>query len=245
MLKGILWSAVCRNNIVLAEAGEDNRDGAVIKVAQKLLSKKATHGWEFEHARRAGLRGMKFHVFDEESNKGTSNDYNDIRNPPWSEPTKGEMMVWSFAVVADRSLEEEQVRSFIEKLVYITMPMRDDDSWRHGDLLCAQNTFAPILLQKMEQVDDQGRLAMVNEKVNTTKEIMRENIELALEKDEKLEDLNRTSEELSAMTKQFKKRAKQVKRFKMIQNAKHGIMIGTAVTAGAAVIIVPPLVALL
>jgi hypothetical protein len=46
MLKGILWSAICRNNIVLAEAGEDNRDGAVIQVAQKLLKKKATHGWE-------------------------------------------------------------------------------------------------------------------------------------------------------------------------------------------------------
>lgn len=48
MLQGILWSAVCRNSTVLAEAGEDNRDGAVIQVAQKLLKKKATHGWECE-----------------------------------------------------------------------------------------------------------------------------------------------------------------------------------------------------
>ncbi len=48
MLKGILWSAVCRNDIVLAEAGEDNKEGAVIEVAKKLLSKKPTHGWECE-----------------------------------------------------------------------------------------------------------------------------------------------------------------------------------------------------
>ena len=32
--------------MVLAEAGEDNRDGAVVQVAQKLLAKKPTHGWE-------------------------------------------------------------------------------------------------------------------------------------------------------------------------------------------------------
>jgi hypothetical protein len=46
MLQGILWAGVCRNNMVLAEAGEDNRDGAVVEVAQKLLHKKPTHGWE-------------------------------------------------------------------------------------------------------------------------------------------------------------------------------------------------------
>ena len=49
MLKGILWSAICRNNIVLVEAGEDNRDGGVVRVAQRLLNKKATHGWECKY----------------------------------------------------------------------------------------------------------------------------------------------------------------------------------------------------
>ena len=137
-----------------------------------------------------------------------------------------DILIWSFAVVADKSLEKEQVKSFIEKLVYITMPMRDDELWRHGDLLCAQNSFAAILLHQMEQVDEQGRLAMVNEKLNTTKEIMRENIELALERDETLDEMRKTSEELSSMSRQFKKRAKQVKRFKMVQNAKHGLIIG-------------------
>ena len=197
-----------------------------------------------ENARRAGLRGIKFHVFDNETNKVIVDDmYGGLFDQESDE--KAETIIWSFAVVTDKSLEEEQAKSFLEKLVYITMPLREDEMWREGDLLCAQNTFAPILLQKMEQVDEQGRLAMVNEKVNTTKDIMRENIELALEKDAALEDLTQTSEELSAMAKQFKKRAKQVKRFQMTKNAKHGLIIGTAVTAATAVVIVPPLVALL
>lgn len=222
MLKGILWSAVCRNEIVLAEAGEDEHDGAVIKLAQKLLHKKATAGWEFVKSR--GLKGMKFHVFDDST---------------------GDMIVWSFAAVAEKSVDDVEVKSFLEKLLYITEPLRESHEWQHGDVLSAQASFAPILLQKMEQVSTEGKLAMVNQKINTTKQIMSKNIELALDKQETLEHLQNTSEELTGMAKQFKKRAKQIKRYKMIQNAKHGIIVGTLVTGVTALIIVPPLVALL
>lgn len=228
MLKGILWSAICRNNIVLAEAGEDLYDGAVVNTAQKLLQKKATAGWEFARSRREGLRGFKFHVFDE-SNVGTE-----------------DMIVWSFVAVAETSLEEDQVKSYLEKLVYITEVMRsNDDEWRNGDMLVAQATFAPILLNKMEQVSRQGRLAMVNDSVNSTRELMAENIEMALERSGKLEDLNKEAEDLSAMSKAFKTRAKDIKRFSMWQNAKHGLVVGTAITGIVAAITVPPLVAIL
>lgn len=221
MLQGIVWAAVSRNEFVLAEAGEDNYDGAVIKLAQKLLKKKATAGWEFVKSK--GLKGYKFHLYDESSTN----------------------IVWSFAAVAESSLDDDQVKSFLEKLLYITEPMRESPEWIHGDTLCAQASFAPILLQKMEQVASQGKLAMVNAKLNTTKEIMAENIELALERQENLEDLQQQSEELSGMAKQFKKRAKQVKRYKMRQKAKHGAIIGGLVVGATAVVVVPPLVALL
>ena len=46
MLQGIVWSGICRNDLVLVEAGEDFYDGMVIKLAQKLIRKRATHGWE-------------------------------------------------------------------------------------------------------------------------------------------------------------------------------------------------------
>lgn len=224
MLKGILWSAVSRNDTVLAEAGEDNNGGTVIALAQKLLKKKVTAGWEYSKSK--GLKGMKFHVFDE------------VKGP-------GDLLVWSFSAVAESSLDDTQVKSFLEKLVYITEPLRESPEWIYGITLCAQATFAPILLQKMEQVSSQGKLAMVNQKINTAKEIMAENINLALEREETLEELQHQSEELNGMAKQFKKRAKQVKRFKMMQNAKHGVIVGGLVVGATAVIVVPPLVALL
>jgi len=231
MMSGVLWSAICRDGIVLAEAGEDKYDGAVIRLAQKLLTKKATAGWEFEKARKTKLHGIKFHVFDDANPNVNGNG--------------SEMKVWSFAAVAEKSLDSAELRSFVEKLFYITEPLRESEEWRNGDMLCAQASFAPILLQKMEQVQAQGKLAMVNQKLNTTKEIMADNIEMALARDESLQGLHAKSEETNVMARQFKKRAKQVKRFKMMQNAKNGLVLGTAVTAVTAIIIVPPLVALL
>lgn len=228
MLTGILWSAICRNDVVLVEAGEDYHDGAIITTAQKLLKKKPTPGWEYERCRRNGLRGMKFHVYE---------DGNEVGSP---------MIVWSFLAVSESSLEEDQAKSFLEKLVYITDVLRSDDyTWRNGDVLAAQESFAPILLNKMEQVSNQGRLAMVNESISSTKELMAENIERALERGERLDDVDERAQNLSAMSQVFQKRAKDIKRFSMWQNAKHGLLVGTAITGVVAVVTVPPLVALL
>jgi len=74
---------------------------------------------------------------------------------------------------------------------------------------------------------------------------MSKNIELLLEREEKLEDLNDEASKLREMAAAFKKNSKEVKRMKMWQDAKHGLVLGTAIAAGVAVIAVPPLVALL
>lgn len=148
--------------MVLAEAGEDFHNGAVVNTAQKLLKKKPAAGWKYERLRRKGIRGLKFHVFEEPTVVGSP------------------LIVWSFVAVTESSLEKDQAKSFIEKLIYITEVMRSyDDEWRNGDTLAAQVSFAPILLDKMEQVTSQGRLAMVNENITTTKELKAENVKLA------------------------------------------------------------------
>ena len=148
--------------------------------------------------------------------------------------------------ITETSLEEDQAKSFLEKLVYITDVMRsDNDEWRNGDMLAAQESFAPILLDKMEQVSSQGRLAMVNDSISTTKELMSENIEMALERGTRLNNLDEEANNLTSMSKVFKTRAKDIKRFSMWQNAKHGLLVGTAVTGAVAVVTVPALVAIL
>ena len=222
----ILWSAICRDDIILAEAGEDNFDGQVTSTAQALLKKKDTPGYEFYHSRKYRCRGIKFHVYE-------------------SDPLTGNLMVWKFAAVYHKELVQlDQVKSFLEKLVMITMEPRENDyNWRHGDLLAAQTTFAPTLLQRMQEVTYMGRLAMVNKNLDGVKDIMASNIEAALSRGEKLEDMQVAATRLESMSLQFKKNTRKLKRFQQWQNAKYGLVVGTAVTAVVVCITVPPLVA--
>lgn len=229
----IHWSSISRNDTLLAEAGEDTKDGAVVDLAHKLLKKKPTPGWEFQRSRRAGgLRGIKFHVYEDAGWTKQADD-----------PSR---LIWVFSCVTDMSLEEQQAKSFLEKLVYISEPMRhESNSWRHGNMLSCQGSFAPILVHHMENVAFQGKLAMVNQEINSAKEIMADNIDMMLAREETLEQMQDRATKLSELSKQFKKNSRKVKRFKMWQNAKHGLALGTAVTAGVGVVVVPPLVALL
>lgn len=225
--EGILWACVTRNDTILVEAGQDNFDGQVTRAAQELLKKKPTPGYEYFSPFRSPLKGIKFHVYEKQPH--------------------GEMLVWAFCSVYDSTVvKKDQAQSFLEKISGLTQLDRDSEyRWRHGDTLAAQEPFAEILLHQMEQVTYRGRCAMVNDQVNAVKEQMGRNIDLILERGEKIEDLQREATRLEEMSRSFQKGAKKLRRVQMWQNAKYGLVVGTAVTGAIAVIVVPPLVALL
>ena len=216
--------------------GADNGTGKVVRTAQRISKMKATAGWETtRNMKDKPYRGLKLHLHEaadtHEEQFGNNN---------------GNILVWTFCCVYDsKKVSEETVKAFLTKLLYVSEPLRATPWWRDGETLSAQPSFAPTLQQQMEAAEHTGKMAMLNQHVEETKAIMASNIENILEQGEKIEDLQEESKELSVMAQVFKKKAKQVKRFKMWQNAKHGIMVGTAVTAGVGVIVIPPLIALL
>ncbi|KAL7555269.1 hypothetical protein ACHAWF_018927 [Thalassiosira exigua] len=224
----IAWSCVARDGVILAEAGSDDGKGSVVRTAQKIGRAKPTAGWEKAWSfRDAPYRGLKLHLHeaDDESDR---------------------VLVWTFCCVYDsKKTTEECAKSFLTKVLYVTEPLRGCPWWREGETLSAQPSFAPTLQQQMEDADRNARLLVLHHHVDETKEIMASNIENILDRGEKIENLEAESEELNQMSQVFKKRAKQVKRFKMWQNAKHGVMVGTAVTGAVGVIVIPPLIALL
>ena len=236
----ILWSAVSRNDVVLAEANDPTFpwEDCVRETALQLLQKPPTPGWEFvtyhpqrirspvDHPPSPKLKGMKFHIY-EHNNDG--------------------MHIWKVSAVYDPSaVENVQVQSFIQKIITISEVFREaDPAWKYGSALAAQKTFAPILLQRMEEISYLGKLAMVNDQIESLKQVMANNIELILERGERLEQLHEESTHLSQMAAIFKKRSTQVKRQMLWQNAKHGLLLGSAITAGVAVVVVPPIVAAL
>jgi hypothetical protein len=169
-----------------------------------------------------------------------------------------------------------QVQSFLEKIVTVTEVFREptiktdeerqqqrldnpfdnthqlstlsspQDVWRYGSYHAAQDAFAPVLMQRMEEVSYYGKLAMCNQRVEAVKEIMSRNIDLILENEERLAIMNQEkAAQLNEMARVFAKNSKKVKKQMMWNNAKHGAILGGAITAGVAVVVVPPLVALL
>mmetsp|Transcript_20411 Transcript_20411/g.51946 ORF Transcript_20411/g.51946 Transcript_20411/m.51946 type:complete len:251 (+) Transcript_20411:112-864(+) len=214
---GITWSAVQRDGITLAECGEDNHGGAVLALAKKILSKKPSPGWEFDKSGK--LAAVKFHVHESST-------------------------VWTACCVyVQGAIPEIQAKGFLEKIILLSEPLRMEPAWRTGGMLAAQDSFAPTLLQRMEQANSGGKIAMVSQQVNEVKEVMSNNIEMLLERGQKLEDLEDKATFLGKMSQQFHKGARSARRFQMWQQAKFGMATGTAVTVGVAAVSVPPLVA--
>jgi hypothetical protein len=114
------------------------------------------------------------------------------------------------------------------------------DVWRYGSHHAAQSTFAPVLLQRMEEVSYLGKLAMCHAKIEAVKEIMSRNIDLILENDQRVAVMaNEKAAQLNEMAKVFAKNSQKVKRQMLWNNAKHGALMGAAITAGVAVAVVP------
>jgi len=152
----LLWAAVTRDGIVLAECGEDTRAGEVLKLAKGILKKKPTPGWEFD--RSGALRAVKFHIHGRREN--------------------GTEICWAMACVHDSNLDSLQAKGFLEKLAFLTEPLRETRQWLEGGTLVAQDSFAPTLLQRMEQANSLGKTAMISSQVNEVKDLMHSNIEL-------------------------------------------------------------------
>ena len=136
--KGILWAAVTRDGTVLAECGQDMRGGDVKALAMKILGKKPSPGWEFDS--KGALKACKFHLH-----------------------TPG--IVWAACCVyANGDTPEREAKGFLEKIILLSEPLRETPQWRSGPTLAAQDTFAPTLLQRMEQANSVGKLALVQRK---------------------------------------------------------------------------------
>ena len=84
---------------------------------------------------------------------------------------------------------------------------------------------------------------MVSDRVDEVKLVMADNIELLLHRGDKLDEVDEKARQMSVMARAFQRRARDAKRFQLWQQAKFGLAVGTAVTVGAAVIVLPPVLA--
>ncbi|KAK1743755.1 hypothetical protein QTG54_005352 [Skeletonema marinoi] len=197
MSSPICWSCVQRDGIILAEAGCDDGSTNVIKTAQKITKMKPTAGWEVSRNFSMSsnpFRGIKFHLYE---------CAGEIDDRP-----SDDIIIWAFSCVYNTT------ECVLDKLVFVSEPLRGMPWWREGATLSAQPSFAPTLQQQMENVEQIDKLAKMQQHVDETTAIMQNNIENILERGDKIEDLQEEAQKLNAAAKVFKKNAKKVKRFR-------------------------------
>ena len=97
------------------------------------------------------------------------------------------------------------------KIAFVTETLRQMPWWREGAVLSVQPSFVPTLKQQRDSVEHLGRLAILNQHVNETKEIMASNIHNILEGGDKLKENEDPARTLDQMSQVFKKNAKKVK----------------------------------
>jgi Synaptobrevin len=258
----ILWSCIARDDVILAEANDvgihHSRD-EVADAARQLLQQPRTPGFEYHTHNRIGgllknrfhklrkdstttgdrvvnvpLKGIKFHVYEHVSEES-------LRSTDGLDDEPPTLRVWVFAAIFDpNGTNRRDVQSFLEKLVYMTETLRSyDPEWKLARTLGLQASFAPTLQQRMEEVTYLGKMSLLQHQVQACQEQMEQNIDLMLENGTKATELDEEATHLKDMCKVFQKKAKEVKRHHMLQNAKYGMVLGTAVTGLAAAVIVP------
>jgi hypothetical protein len=230
---GILWACVARNDTILCSAPAHQIEPRVKKASHEILRKKATPGFEFysSNSHSPKLKAIKFHIYEHTEDRDL------------------EATVFRFWVVAavydPKAIDLSCAKAFIEKIVVITEVFRENDhNWQYGPEYCIQDIFSPTLQQRMNEVTYLGKMAAVHDEIDSLKQIMARNIDMIIDRGEKTGQLEKESKQLNEMAAVFKKNSKKLKRHMLWQNAKHGLVLGTAITVGVAVVTVP-LVALL
>jgi len=189
------------------------------------MAKRATPGLEF--ATHGSRRGMKLHLH-EAAASGPS----------------GSLTVWAFHIIFDQEFSESHAKMLLGNMVTWSKAHRTSPLWQAGGHLAAQLTSEGDLERLLQRANTastlpEAEMQQLASKVDDVQQLMKDNIELMLERQEQLELMGRKADELSAASKFLFKRARSAKRFQMWQEAKWGVALGTAATVGAAIIAIP------
>lgn len=99
----------------------------------------------------------------------------------------------------------------------------------------AAANFRQVLNREIATANSQAAIYTIQNQVEQVRSIMERNVEMILDRGEKLENLENKSDQLSQATLAFKKQARKLKRWHLMNQVKWGVAVGTIVTASIAI----------
>ena len=92
-----------------------------------------------------------------------------------------------------------------------------------------------VLEREIAAANSDAKLRSVANQVEEVRAIMERNVETILDRGERLDALERKGDDLRTATGMFRKKARQLKRWHLMNQVKWGVAVGTLVTASVAV----------
>lgn len=112
-------------------------------------------------------------------------------------------------LIGDHEYPNRVAHTFITKVLDDFAAKVPADVWRQGNESAVEFTQLPALLTKYQNPSQADALTKIQEDLDETKIILKNTIEAALDRGEKLDDLVQKSEDLSVQSKAFYKTAKK------------------------------------
>ena len=151
----------------------------------------------------------------------------------------------SYVVAFGAGYPVPKAQSLCERLALLLGPMVECELGRDAD--GARNTSAhaatpegcrrlrDVLEREIAHANSSDQLQKVSNQVEEVRAIMEANVEVMLDRGERLEAIEDKADQLSKATLMFRKQARSLKRWHLMNQVKWGVAVGTMVTASVAI----------
>lgn len=211
---------VSRDRTLISWAEDDQEvTERYASLARRIAQRADPPGWDDvadTNAKGAGLRAIKLPVCDRD---GTT----------------------SYVVAFGMGYPVQKAQALCERLALMLGPMVDanlEQAAAQGRTRCTKDGAAQlreVLVREIRDANSSAQLQRVSNQVEAVRGIMERNVEMLLDRGEKLDQLEGKADDLNAATKAFRAQARKLKRWHLMNQVKWGVAVGTLVTASIAI----------
>lgn len=216
--------------VLLSEAVAPDASQVAVNLGRKMVERKPPPGWDDIHTE--GWRAIKLPVHD----LGGST---------------------SFVVVFGGDFPPETAQALTERLALMLGPMVDGqivggdpalkrtqaevieaDQNRLADqvqLRELDRAMAPIMSREIEVANSMSKIQEVQNQVESIRGIMERNVEMILDRQEKIAEIEQKADLLKDTGLEFRKNTRKFRRWHLMNQVKWGVAVGTVITASVAI----------
>lgn len=215
----IAYVAVSRNEEILAEAvdGSSAMDNAPFKLGRRMVTRAPPPGWD--DIRSGKHRAIRLPIHDIEG-------------------------CTSYTISFGIGFPLERAQAFVQKLALMIEPLIEKRANFSTDSESIESTIYPVLERELDHGNSGENVYQIENQIHEVKSTMLCNVEMMLDRSEKISDLESKSSQMEQATLLFKRKSRRLRRFHLSNQVKWGVAIGTMATAATAAVTIPIVVAL-